>query len=698
MIRKIQITLTAFILLMGMQLHAQKILKKADLQFETGAFSQAIESYSNYLADTPNDWKAIGRIADSYAYLGNEVEAIRWYDKLTNLKDVDPTLFLRFGHSLKKTGQLDNARSMYEKYSVYQPEVGNHFALSCDFALHSLQMPATHETMVLPLNSTASDFGLTFYNSYPVFSSFRKDIMMTELEKELNLTENAHKSYIYNDKKKRLGFIKGITGNFNHIGPVSFAKNSKICTIIESKINEENSFITPGKNSTLYIAVVNAQGEIIESKPFAYNEMGSSINSASMAFDGSAIYFSSDRKGGFGGFDLYVSYLNNGIWSAPKNLGSAVNSSGNEITPFFDENILYFASDYHMGIGGFDVFRSKVVNGDWQEPVNLGNGVNSLGDDYFPCVHNNELYFTSNRLGGKGSNDIYKAIALVSEMIVSAPVNEPQPKAVSLEGLSEANHIQSKESEVVHSVSLESTEVIKSESESNEASKVAFVLPEFNVHKVGSNANTEVSVLGARRVALEEFLPNVEVFFIQLASMSAVQPNFTPFKGLVKYGNIYKVNNNRSIKVRLGYYNDRSEAEEVLKVVRTKGFKDAFITFELLNTAQMELVLTSMDGDSYSDQGNFKTKNPEVKNYTATGQYKVRLASYEDPIWFDVNKVKDIGRVEQWTKGSWTIFILAGYESLEEAKQAQIKAINRGFNTAEIVIDNGGILEKLKQN
>ncbi|MEY3421665.1 MAG: hypothetical protein RIR48_1961, partial [Bacteroidota bacterium] len=125
----------------------------------------------------------------------------------------------------------------------------------------------------------------------------------------------------------------------------------------------------------------------------------------------------------------------------------------------------------------------------------------------------------------------------------------------------------------------------------------------------------------------------------------------------------------------------------------------AFISHELLNTAQMELVLTGTDESSFTDKGNFNTKNPEVqKSYTSTGKYKVRLASYEDPIWFDINKVKDLGRIEQWTKGGWTIFILAGYNTLDEAKNAQISALNRGYKTAEVVIDIGGILERLKQN
>ena len=232
-----------------------------------------------------------------------------------------------------------------------------------------------------------------------------------------------------------------------------------------------------------------------------------------------------------------------------------------------------------------------------------------------------------------------------------------------------------------------------------EAKNVAFSLPEFDSKKVGTNVSLDFSLEGARRIGLNELIPNTEVFFIQLASMSSTKPNFDKFKPLLRYGNIYKMLNNKTIKVRLGYFTERKEAEEILSKVRLIGYKDAFLAFEILNTAQMELVLTGTDDESFSDKGNFNTKNPEVeKSYKTGNKYKVRLASYEDPIWFDVNKVKDLGRIEQWTKGGWTIFILAGFNDLEEAKKAQIQSLNRGFKTAEVVIDNGGILERLKQN
>ena len=87
-----------------------------------------------------------------------------------------------------------------------------------------------------------------------------------------------------------------------------------------------------------------------------------------------------------------------------------------------------------------------------------------------------------------------------------------------------------------------------------------------------------------------------------------------------------------------------------------------------------------------------------MKRIASRNSYKIRLASYEDPIWFDIDKAKKLGKIEQWTKGDWTIFILGGYNTYQAAEEARVKAVNKGFADAEIVIDNNGILERLTQN
>lgn len=176
---------------------------------------------------------------------------------------------------------------------------------------------------------------------------------------------------------------------------------------------------------------------------------------------------------------------------------------------------------------------------------------------------------------------------------------------------------------------------------------------------------------------------------------------------MVKYGNIYKVDVGSVKKIRLGYFINESEARNVLDQVKSSGFSDAFIIADPLNTSILELI--------HSNYGKNNTTAPKVapqgKTFTNNEPdfvpteaqvsaviYKVRLASYEDPIWFDSKKVKDIGEIEQWSKGFWTIFVLSGYADFAEAEKARIKAVNRGYKDAEVVIDNGGIIERLKKN
>ncbi|MEZ4909557.1 MAG: tetratricopeptide repeat protein [Saprospiraceae bacterium] len=664
--------------------NAQKALRKAELQFNNGKYQEAAETYKSYLKDNSEDINAILGLGIVQAKLGEFSEAEKLLSSVPESQIWNPDFYKIYGNVLVSKGEYAKAKEKFQLYKAFHPEEGEILYNNCDKSLLLAHNKPSYDAMVVPSNSSSSDFGLTFFKGLPVISSFRNDFLLTESERMMNTENDSHRSYVYNDRKSRLTLMKLPNEKINHVGPVSFADNGKSLAVIESNLSENYTLVNPSVSSSLYIASLNDKGEVESYKAFPYNEVGASTHSMHLAYDGNALYFASNRQGGFGGYDIYVSYLSEGKWSLPENLGAEINSSGNEITPYLEKGTLYFASDFYYGLGGYDIFKSNVISGVWSIPENMGNGINSMGDDYYPCLKNDAVYFTSNRLGGKGGNDIYKAIKIMNsepEMLVDVV----PPPAVSLEKL---------EAEVTqHTGNPEAGAMVAHK-------EVAFKLPDFDPSKVGAKDDSEnASWVGAHRVSVGELIQGEEVFFIQLASISASRPNFNQFRPLVKYGNIYKMYVNRSIKVRLGYFNDRSEAEQILTMVRSNGYKDAFITYESLNTATMELILSGKDHQSFSDEGNFNTRNPEVaKDYMATNKYKVRLASYEDPIWFDISKVKDLGRIEQWTKGGWTIFILAGYQNIDDAKSAMIQARNRGFKTAEIVIDNNGILERLKQN
>ena len=125
----------------------------------------------------------------------------------------------------------------------------------------------------------------------------------------------------------------------------------------------------------------------------------------------------------------------------------------------------------------------------------------------------------------------------------------------------------------------------------------------------------------------------------------------------------------------------------MLAEVRRKGFRDAFVTTAKIDDANIELLNGDAFVDYFSDE-----------DYTGP-LYKVRLASYSDATWFDSEELNYLdGELEQWTKGYWHIFILSGFDSLDEAEAARIKAVNRGFTGAEIVIDDRGVLKRLNQH
>ena len=161
------------------------------------------------------------------------------------------------------------------------------------------------------------------------------------------------------------------------------------------------------KGASIYLANYNGFG-LNNISAFPYNENGVSNYSPCFSEDGMTLYFASDREGGFGGMDIYRSSFDGTKWTAPENLGEDVNKKGNEITPFYSSGMLWFASDGHEGMGGYDIFMQNTSAGFLNVQYG-GYGINSVSNDYFPYVKNLVMYFTSDRIEGKGKEDIYRA-------------------------------------------------------------------------------------------------------------------------------------------------------------------------------------------------------------------------------------------------------------------------------------------------
>jgi len=204
-----------------------------------------------------------------------------------------------------------------------------------------------------------------------------------------------------------------------------------------SDANEASSCLSVGGNE-LVLYKDDSNGSIYTSMYKEGNwstpeKMPSPINSrhrethASLTADGNTIFFTSDRPGGYGGLDIWMSKKVNGVWQKPINLGLGVNSKEDEESPNIsaDGKTLYFSSNGRSGYGGFDIFKSPITDfGTWGMAENLGYPVNSIGDDIFfsPIASTDKAFYTSYRSGTKGNADIF-VVYLDSTSVNTKTVN-----------------------------------------------------------------------------------------------------------------------------------------------------------------------------------------------------------------------------------------------------------------------------------
>ncbi len=736
--------IVAFIFLGSALLSGQKNLAKAERQYELKAFDLAIENAKKAIDKDPLCIECHRLIAEAYRMMNNNVDAAIWYRKMERFSGLDSDYAFNYGLLLKRMGQYRKAKKYFNEYKIIDKDKGEYFAASCDFAVEALSKERDFELNLFGVSSKQTDFGCSIYKNKIVFSSFRPDF-------KRNISATATSSFdddkcqffiAENDPKSDVNamqfLLKDDEETYN-MGPIHYAMDAPICAVTKHNFKDgEKQIFSSDLELGLYLAEVELDGSFRNMVPFPYNEAGYATGFGTLNPQGNILYFSSNRPGGQGGFDIYVSYFKNGKWTYPSNLGPQINTSGNEITPFYDGESLYYSTDYTMGIGGLDVFSTQVVDGEWQSPQNMGNGVNSPEDDFYFIKHPkyDSYYLTSNRLGGRGGHDIYLVHKIKKQevQLVDYAVNESVPQAVNIDNdiLEEASTplkrkvnfvevegdpkttivtpIENKKAnnekiikkEVVAKSNKVTTEVSRSdetiEEETIEEGTTAEgttevidfskLLPPKAIDLNHSN-NAAISLAGAKRVAFGEVIrSNSNVYFIQLAAIFQSRANVNQFNALSQYGSLYKVEQSNATKIKLGYFFDEYEAKEVLRQVKARGHKDAFITYESLNTSKLQLVTVAENKNVNHHQSYYDASN-------AGDSYKVRLASYEDPIYFDITKVNDIGVIEQWTKGEWTIFVMSGYNSLDEAELARVAAINRGFVDASVVLDRNGILQKM---
>lgn len=403
------------------QANAQAALKRANKQYELGTFNLAAQSYKEFLAKNQDHTEANSKLADCYRHLNQQEKAVPYYQAAVAAGDVQDIYVFQYGLALQELGRYELAKGVFnrlgEKSESFKVRC-KQFTEACDFALKS-NAPAAYKVSNEFANSASFDFGPTFFGDQVVYASGRTDIKSRDSRNAPSSGLGDGTNRLLISQRDKNGFLEvpvtlhtGFGVGVNE-GPASYTADGKWVAFTRNNFIDGTRLMpSSGMELNLFIAQAKPDGDWENPLAFIHNGVDYSTGYPCFSPDGKALYFSSNRPGGFGGYDIYVSYKIGENWSAPENLGGTVNTVGNEITPYFDGNALHFASDYQKGLGGFDIFRAEESGGRWATVYHGGTGLNSSNDDY-GFVFNSDRnigYFVSNRPGGKGSEDIYRIV------------------------------------------------------------------------------------------------------------------------------------------------------------------------------------------------------------------------------------------------------------------------------------------------
>lgn len=432
---------TLFILLVLPQLVVAQNLKRANNLFEKREYFNAAELFLNENNKTQDVYQKLG---DCYFFNSKMDNAVKYYQiAITQYEDnIEPTYLYRYSQALKGIENYAEADIWLKKY--YQKK-GVNFDADFDTKkyFNNLNINEEHPYVVktVGINSTYSDFGGAFLGNTFVFASSRGsgDVYAWNNEPYLNLykADIDESRDLLNAKL----FSQSITTKMHESNAV-FTKDGK--TMYFTRNNSVDGKKQRDEDKVTHIKIYSAQlidGAWTNVVELPFNNINYSTEHPALSPDEKKLYFASDMPGTIGSFDLFVvDILGNGQYGTPKNLGPKINTEYREQFPFISSNeVLYFASDGHIGLGGLDIFTSNLqTTNTYSAPMNMGKPLNSNLDDFALIIDDeSEIgYFSSNRKNGVGDDDIYKftkkGIYLIHGIVLDKNSYKPIPGSTVL--------------------------------------------------------------------------------------------------------------------------------------------------------------------------------------------------------------------------------------------------------------------------
>lgn len=405
--------------LVSMPVLAQKA--KADRLFTRFDYAKAIPYYEKLAGkNNKHEAYALARLGDCYRLTSNFEEAAKYYGKAIDSATTDTSVYFNYGQALRSLGKYDEAAAQFNKYALLKPSDprGNLFA-KFSKEIKQWEQPEFDYTLINAeaINSRFSDFSPVYSNDGIIFTS---DRMARSGEKRFGWTGAYFLDLFFAQMNKNTdgilmpGSPSVYSAKFNqpyHDGPASFSSDFK--TIYFTRVTKNTGELDSTRYYTNKLKIFSStldSAQWSDPTPFHLNSDAYSVGHPSLSEDGQTLYFVSDMPGGLGGTDIYRIKKQGDVWGPAENLGSVINTFGNEMFPYMHkDSVLYFSSDGHPGLGSLDVFKSVKSDSLWLVPENMKAPVNSPADDFGIVINQNNVegMMSSNRAGGKGEDDIY---------------------------------------------------------------------------------------------------------------------------------------------------------------------------------------------------------------------------------------------------------------------------------------------------
>ena len=420
--------------------------KRADKHFNKYEFVEAAVDYLKIVNDERADTYVYGQLAECYYNIFNTVEAEKWYAKALETA-TDPEMVYNYSQMLKANGKYDESNAQLDVFATMRP--ADHRAIAFrenpNYLPKILEKGKKFNVQNLSINSEVSDFGGTLKNGKLYITSARNNNRKTYGWNEEPFLDIYTANVTADGELQTPSIIEENINTKYHEGIVSFSPDGNTMYFSRESYYEkkyERDSLTKYKISVLNLyKSINQEGQWSEAEALSLNGDNYSVKNPSVSPDGKTLYFASDKSGGFGNFDIYSApIVQNGSVGEATNMGQKLNTEGQEMFPFISSNnTLYFSSNGHLGLGGLDVFFAKIIDGKIGPVRNIGIPVNGNADD-FAFSFNDETeegFVSSNRLvdGEDMSDDIYaiKRLQPICDVLVTVTVRDSKSGEI-LEG------------------------------------------------------------------------------------------------------------------------------------------------------------------------------------------------------------------------------------------------------------------------